>query len=222
MRSLVVGVDIGSVRQQPSEFAWAAIGTSGNLTAGGIDPESAVQAITQSLSEGKSVALCFEAPLSIPVPLATPEAWTTLGRARSGEGNRAWSAGAGAGALATGLAQGAWICERLATLDPQLSTTTQWPRWRSGEARLLIAEALVSGHGKPVAVQGNHAADAQAAALALAEALRDDEPRSDVQCTPESAFNLGATMALRAGLRISPDELRMDILVVRAKPVPTD
>lgn len=44
--------------------------------------------------------------MSVPVPGGQPDAWRGLGKARYGERNRPWSAGAGAGALATGLAQG--------------------------------------------------------------------------------------------------------------------
>jgi hypothetical protein len=46
------------------------------------------------------------------VPGTKPHAWRGLGKARDGEGNRPWPAGAGAGALATGLAQGAWMLRR--------------------------------------------------------------------------------------------------------------
>jgi hypothetical protein len=55
------------------------------------------------------VALGFECPLFVPLNLQ-PEALTT---ARSGEGSRPWSAGAGCGALATGLVQVAWILRKI-------------------------------------------------------------------------------------------------------------
>jgi hypothetical protein len=80
----------------------------------------------------------------------------------------------------------------------------------------------VSGAGKPVVVSGSqHAADAEAAALALAEILEDGEPGTDVECAPESALNLAAAMALWAGFDVQPAELHMELLVVRVKPVPT-
>ena len=48
--------------------------------------------------------------MSVPVPDGQPGAWHWLGESTAvNEGNRPWSAGAGAGALATRLAQGAWM-----------------------------------------------------------------------------------------------------------------
>lgn len=60
------------------------------------------------------MALGFEAPLMVPVSPVGVDGWTTLGQARQGETvdggrSRPWSAGAGSGALATGLAQLAWV-----------------------------------------------------------------------------------------------------------------
>jgi hypothetical protein len=158
--------------------------------------------------------------MSIPVPAVREDCWQLLGKACNGEGNRSWSAGAGPGALATGLAQGAWMLERLAEAAPTVKVTTQPEVWRDGGARLLLAEVFVSGAGKPVPVaSGQHAADAIAAGKALIERL--DMPGafvSDVWCSPHQAFNLLATMAIWAGLQIRPGELREDVLVIRAQP----
>lgn len=68
-----------------------------------------VDAVAGDLIAGEAVALGFECPLFVPVP-ATP---LQLGAARLGEGNRPWSAGAGASSLATGLAQVSWILAEL-------------------------------------------------------------------------------------------------------------
>jgi hypothetical protein len=43
---------------------------------------------------------------------------------------------------------------------------------------------------------------------------------SAVCCAPRQSFNLLAAMALWAGLRIDPGELRADVLVVAARPQP--
>ncbi len=105
--------------------------------------------------------------MAVPVPGPRSDEWHWLGRARTGEGNRPWSAGAGAGALATGVAQTAWILSRLHTLAPRAIATTQSQRFTAGEANLLLTEAFVSGTGKPVpVVAGQHIADAEAAARA--------------------------------------------------------
>ena len=214
----VVGVDVGSVR---SGFAWAAVDVpSGELSGAGRDPESAVQALEAALSEGRRAALILESPVAVPVPAADENGWRDLGRARAGEGNRPWSAGAGAGVLATGLAQTAWILSRLGSLRPGVTVTTQPARWGNGGAALLLAEAFVSGTGKPVPTEaGQHAADAEAAARGLAACLPGlaDTP-TDVTCEPHRSLNLLALSAQWAGLAIRADEAQLDVHVVRARP----
>src|SRR5260370_41995541 len=114
MGTRVVAVDIGSVRQ-PSKFAWAAFDAPGrDVVNEGADPQSAVSALVPGLLGGGQAALLLEAPMSVPVPRGRPDAWHGLGKARCGERDRPWSAGAGAGALATGLAQGGWMLGQLA------------------------------------------------------------------------------------------------------------
>ncbi len=218
----MVAVDIGSVRT--GSFAWAAVdvpqdGPLPEALAGfGSDPATAVEAVADGLVGGGCAVLALEAPMAVPVP----GDWALLGKGRAGEGNRPWSASAGAGALGTGLVQGAWMLAELGRVVSGLSVTTQVRRWgagRPGAARLLLVEAFVSGAGKPVAtVLGQHAADAEAAARVVAERLVGGR-ESDVVCAPQRAFNLLAAQALWAGLDIGDDELGLDVLVVRARPV---
>jgi hypothetical protein len=223
MRTRVVAVDIGSVKP-PSKFAWAAFDAPVRETiAEGDDPEAAVSSLLAGLGENRQGALLLESPVSVPVPPAQRNHWRSLGKARDGEGNRPWSAGAGAGALATGLAQGAWMLSRLATAEPGLTVTTQPGLWLGGGAHLLLAEAFVSGAGKPVPVAaGQHAADAAAAGIALIERLDSgDVLVSDVHCSPHKTFNLLAAMAMWAGLNLSPHELCQEVLVIRVRPRPS-
>lgn len=215
----VVAVDVGSVRT--GSFAWAAVdvpeaGPLPEALAGfGSDPATAVEAVVEVLGSGGRAVLALEAPMAVPVP----GDWALLGKGRAGEGNRPWSASAGAGALGTGLVQGAWMLAELGRMVTGLSVTTQVSRWRRGAARLLLVEAFVSGAGKPVAtVLGQHAADAEAAARVVAERLVSGG-ETDVVCAPARSFNLLAAQALWAGLDIGDDELRLDVLVVRARPV---
>ena len=212
----IVAVDIGSVRP-PSNFAWAAYDASGRIVVDkGTDPESAVSALVTGLLAGAQAVLLLEAPMSVPVPGSESDAWPALGKARCGERNRAWSARAGAGALATGLAQGAWMLSRLAVQVPGLAVTSQFDAWQSGDAQLLLAEAFVTADGKPEALSaGQNFADAAAAGLALLDML--DNPAaltSKVCCSPHGSFNLLAAMALRAELHIDLAELRAEVLVV--------
>lgn len=93
----VLGVDIGSVSGRDNAFAWAAVDMPGRCVAEeGRDPEGVVQALVEALPLGGRVALALEAPMGVPVPASDAEdGWRDLGRARHGEGNRTWSAGAG-------------------------------------------------------------------------------------------------------------------------------
>jgi hypothetical protein len=218
----VVAVDIGSVGPS-SKFAWAAFDAPGRvLIADGTDPETAVSALAPGLLAGAQAALLLEAPMSVPVPGGQPGAWRRLGKARDGEGNRPWSAGAGAAALATGLAQGAWMLRQVAITVPGLAATTRPESWRRGGAQLLLAEAFITAAGKPEPLPaGQDAADAAAAGLALAEVLGSSGLlTSTVRCAPQDPFNLLAAMALWAGLRIDHAELHAEVLVVAARPAP--
>ena len=87
---------------------------------------------------------------------------------------------------------------------------------------MLLGEAFVSAAGKPVPVSaGQHAADAAAAGRALVELPEDPRPlTSGVCCSPQASFNLLAAMALWAGLRMDPGELREEVLVIAVRPQP--
>lgn len=218
---LVLGVDVGSVRRKGG-FSWA---SSDCLLRGEDDPAALGAVVTSALDAGRAVALAFECPLSDPVPGVGDGEWRDLGRARSGEGNRSWSASAGTSALATGLVQLAWLCRYLAehcAVAPR--TTTQVGRFLTAEADLLIAEAMVTSEGKPEPVDcmKDHA-DALAAATRLAEILygaRAGSPvPTDVSCMPHGALNLATSAIWHAGLPISADELRLDVLVAKVLPV---
>jgi hypothetical protein len=218
----VVAVDIGSVRP-PSNFAWAAFDAPGrDLVGSGTDPESAVSGLVPGLRADTRAALLMEAPMSVPVPNGQPDAWRGLGKARSGERNRPWSAGRGAGALATALAQVAWMIRELAVKLPALAATTQAGTWRHDGAQLLLAEAFITASGKPEPLPtGQHAADAQAAGLASVDTLASSAPLvSAVCCSPQDPFNPLAATALWAGLQIDPGELHAEVLVIAARPAP--
>ncbi|AXK44190.1 hypothetical protein [Brachybacterium saurashtrense] len=215
----ILGIDIGSVRR-PGGFAWA---DSSGTHSGTDDPSAPALLIERALAEGRQVAIAVECPLSVPVPATTGRGWEALGRARTGEGNRSWSAGAGSGSLATGLVQLTWLLHHLVEHSPVgLRVTTQVPLFASGHARVLLVEAMVTSSGKPVPVDGvgQDEADALAAARRLAEILGSlpEHPPSDVRCAPAGALNLAATAALHAGAEIDPAELRQDVVVARALP----
>lgn len=218
---LVIGVDIGSVRR-PGGFSWAAPDDS---VQGQDDPSALGAAVVAALDAGEQVALGVECPLSVPVPAATAAGWPHLGRARDGDGTRSWSAGAGTGALATGLVQLAWLCRYVAERRPATAATTRLDRFVLAGAELFVAEAMVTGEGKPEPVGGADHADAVAAARRLAELLAaraaGDPVAGDVTCAPHVPLNLAAAAMLHAGLAVDPDKLRQDVLVAKARPVVT-
>lgn len=220
-RCRVVAIDVGSVRKN---FAWAGLDLPHHDTVGvgGTHPEGAALAVLEAVTAGVPVALGFEAPLMVPVsPVGVVDGWLTLGQARQGESadgrSRPWSAGAGSGALATGLVQLAWVLERVGATAPGLRCTTRPERWLASEAELFVWEAFVSGAGKPVPNSiTQHAADAAAAADTFA--IRLEESRlgeSDVTCAPATSFNLAAAAALYAGLARDDDEIRTPLQVYR-------
>jgi hypothetical protein len=219
---LIVGVDVGSVRRKGG-FSWA---TPDEHIYGDDDPPRLGCLLVEALNSVRRVALAFECPLAVPIPSVLGESWTELGRARRGEGNRSWSAGAGTGALATGLVQVAWLCRYLAEhCHAAPRVTTQLDYFAAAKADLLIAEAMVTSEGKPEPVNRlqDHA-DAVAAAKRLQEMLTrpGGEPGSDVSCAPHVALNLAAAAAMHAGMNIDESELRKDITVAKAKPIVTD
>lgn len=218
---LVLGVDVGSVRRKGG-FSWA---SSDGLLRGKDDPAVLGSVVASALDAGRPVALAFECPLSVPVPGVGQGGWRDLGRARSGEGNRSWSAGAGTGALATGLVQLAWLCRYLVEHCSEAPrATTQVSRFLKGEGDLLVAEAMVTGEGKPESVDGmqDHA-DSLAAAKRLAEILEATHAGvpvpADVTCLPHGALSLAATAVVHAGLPMSTDELGLDVLVAKVLPL---
>lgn len=220
----VVAVDVGSVR---TNFAWAGLDLPARrpVGEGGRHPEGAALAVLEALAAEEPVALGFEAPLMVPVsPVGPVDGWMTLGQARKGETadgrSRPWSAGAGSGALATGLVQLAWVLERIGSGFPGLRCTTRPEPWLNRDAELFVWEAFVSGTGKPIPSGiTQHAADAAAAADTFADRLNQGTlSNSDVVCTPASSFNLAAAAATFAGLTIGSDELRDQVQVYRTRP----
>lgn len=86
--------DIGSVKAD--RFGWAGV-TYRQEEKVGSDLNEFVTSIVDSIRNDEQVSVGFEAPMFVPVRDNVME----IGSARTGEGNRSWSAGAGTGALVT-------------------------------------------------------------------------------------------------------------------------
>jgi len=149
MNDLVVWVaDVGSVEQ--GNFGWCrALSPQEDDVTSGTDIYDFAKVIADDLSAGKRVAIGFECPLFVPVT----DDPVSLTKARKGEANRPWCAGAGSAVLATGLAECVWIFERIRCLARvPVQPTFHWEQCISREANLFIWEAFVTGTAKAASV----------------------------------------------------------------------
>lgn len=198
----IVCADIGSVAS--NNFGWFA-----NTAASGTTPCSLANYVASVLNEERPVALGFECPLF--VPLRSDE--RTLTRARPGEHNRAWSAGAGCGALATGLVQVTWVLQAIRSqLKGPAQFHSSWETFSSLKSGLFIWEAFVSGRSK----RDGHVADALCAVEAFTAAIPNPAEKNAIQ--PDSPVHslLGAAL-LRTGWSVDLAILGMPSLVIRGK-----
>lgn len=198
---ITICADVGSVAK--GNFAWwSSNGESGD------SPSALATHVQKSLANGYPVALGFECPLF--VPLLDDE--KSLTNARPGEGSRAWSAGAGCGALATGLVQVAWILQEVRRglarpAEPFLS----WDAFVARESGLFLWEAFVSGKAKG----DTHIADAKLGAETFMRALPDPTLHNAVVCSSPIYSLLGAAL-LRTGWSTDLRVLQEACLVLRA------
>jgi hypothetical protein len=145
--------DIGSVKK--GRFAWYG-GLANGKKQGGSSIQALVEEISSRLRAHHPVALGIECPLFVIIP----DDPILLTEARPGEGNRAWSAGAGAGALATGLTETVWILRGIRRLtSSNLKVFLDLARFKKKANGLFLWEAFVSGKGKG----GSHEGDAKKA-----------------------------------------------------------
>ncbi len=200
-------VDIGSVR---GRFGWArdcGPGGGPEVRRGGEEILELADAVAADVKAGRPVALGFECPLWVPVPRDPLD----LGRARPGEGDRPWSAGAGAGVLATGLAQVVWILREVAI---QMSCAPvfflRWSDFVGLGSGVFLWEAFVTKDAK----LGTHPDDAAAAVEHFLSTL-PDPMSADLGATADVHSLLGAAL-LRAGWSTDLTLLQQACVVLRA------
>ena len=200
---IVWAVDVGSVKR--NRFGWCR--KSRQRLESSHDIGALVSGVVADLEQGRQVALGFECPLFVPITQDPKE----LTGARVGEGNRAWAAGAGCGALATGLTESVWVLEHIQkATTKRIIPTVDWPRFRDGDANLFLWEAFVTGAAKGE----THMNDAEIAAEAFWRNL-DDIPGANA-VTAEAPFSLIGAALLRAGLTTDPGVLFKPCVVLRA------
>jgi hypothetical protein len=203
---VVFCADVGSVKA--GNFGWA---RSEPQTHTGVDCDSSspvhlADAVVDELHAGRPVALGFECPLFVPVPVDA----AALGTGRVGEGNRPWSAGAGTGALATGLVQAAWVLASIRTRCPDETLHLDWPAFAAKSRGLLLWEAFVSAAAKGK----THMDDATIAVAAFSNVLPDPATASTVSA--ERPLSLAGAVALWSGWLDDRLALHQSPLVIRA------
>lgn len=200
--------DIGSVPN--GRFGWARVASGENDVErhrDGTEIAQLVDALAADIGAGRPVALGFECPLYLPVP----DKPLLLGRARQGEANRSWSAGAGAGALATGAVEVAWILAALRERLPASGPTLDWDAFMQSGRGLFLWEAFVTDRAKAA----THVDDATVAVSAFRDALPDIAAANAVSTEARPLSLLGAAL-LWAGWSSDLGLLHQPCIVIKA------
>lgn len=198
--------DVGSIAR--GRFGWAGRLADGSSPESGTSIVEFAARVSARLQSGIAVALGFECPLFVPYPQHPSE----LTRARRGEGSRPWCAGAGAGALAVGLTESAWVLSRVHDqVSPEPALFVSWPEFQKSRCALFLWEAFVTGRAK---MGGSHENDATLAVNAFCAALPDPTSKSIIGET--DVFSLVAAAALRAGWQEAASLINHPCLVLSA------
>lgn len=201
----IYAADIGSIKS--NNFAWARMvnNTEQRYTDSSIT--KLVDTISFDINQNNLVCLGFECPLFINLP-DNPFLLTS---ARTGEGSRAWSAGAGCGSLATGLAETLWILSNLYHKSKEkIIPTYNVDDLFKGHANLLLWEAFVSSHSKGT----SHREDSAIAVQAFSEKLKANNLITDVLV--DNPYSLVGAALLRSGITDDIEFLKEQCIVIKA------
>jgi len=187
MPIVIYCADIGSVKK--GNFGWARLPvdeTSAECISGH-DIQAFADSIAADINSGCHVALGFECPLFVPIP----DDPLDLTSARPGEGDRPWSAGGGAGSLATGLTETVWILNQVGTqVADRPEVFVEWSAFRKARRGLFVWEAFVTKETKAKTHQG----DAELAVLSFRSALPDLKTHNAVVCEGTVRSLFGAAL----------------------------
>ena len=130
---MICCADIGSVAN--GNFGWAGhYGEPDREAPSGTDIGEFARFVAHGLAVEEKVSLGFECPLWIPVA----DEPSRLTRARPGERDRAWSAAAGSASLTTGMAQVAWILDRIRRQTEETEAFLDWRGFQRSQRGLFI------------------------------------------------------------------------------------
>jgi hypothetical protein len=199
--------DVGSIAK--GKFAWARRlpGDTEEELHAPSSIESLAGAVAHQLERDRPLALGFEAPLFLPVPVASSE----LGKARPCDVNApAWSSQIGGSVMATGIAQLAWTLRRVRERAPATELFLQWEPFAAVGHGLLVWEAFVTRDAKGTS-------DEEDATIGLdAFCAQLPTPGDDNANETEAPLSLAAMAGMWAGWDLSPELLASACLVVRA------
>src|ERR1700686_2387506 len=212
MSRAIYAVDVGSTRcdkgQEPN-FAWARVDPDiANSVIASCDIQHLANRVIGDLQCHRSVALGFEAPLFIPVPIDA----RTLCHGRENEGGRSFAAPAGLAVTTLGLHQAAWILRTIAECcGNSVKFETDAAAWPPSENQRFVFcwEAFVSGS----AHSATHVQDAATAAMAFLEAEHD--LRAATTINAECPRSLIGAAALWSGLATDRKILHQATVVIR-------
>ncbi|WP_444897367.1 hypothetical protein [Microbulbifer sp. SSSA005] len=196
--------DVGSIKNQ--KFGWAAFLPGEHESLLGTDIEVFANLIAKSISSSHKVTLGFECPMFVPArknPIL-------VNSARLGEGNRSWSAGAGTGALATGLVEYLWVFARITEIlgySPNIQF--DWNEFLNSDS-VFVWEAFVTSTSKGA----GHAEDAAIAVDCFNRAISEIDSISAIK--EESVLSLVGAAALKAGWSTDVGLLSKSCVVIKA------
>jgi hypothetical protein len=196
---LVAAIDVGS----PAKVGWAT--NEGAKGCGSLD--ELIELVSAALRAERKVAVGFEAPCWVPRGRAYLRMTANRGGIEARMA-RPWSAGAGCGSLASGVANAGWFADALYKSYGPVRLTSLLDRYMEGSAQLFVWEAFVSGHLKAV----SHEGDAQLAV----EAFTEGWPKLCSAVDLEPCVNLLAAAFLAAEHILLPDEIGRAGLVIAA------
>jgi hypothetical protein len=198
----VAVIDIG----RADNTGWA---IDGPTPSQGKSIDECVDALAVALDEG-ALALGFEAPMFVPLHRDAKK----LTRARNGESNRAFTAGAGSAALVCGLVVVPYVLKKLRERAPTATATLDWKTPLDGSGHILLFEAFVSH--QPKGDDGRHIRDALLAIEKFREGMGNPaEFQSAIN--EQECLNLVGAALLRTGWTTDINILSQPCLVVRQK-----
>jgi hypothetical protein len=176
----VAVVDIGKL----TNLGWVVEGPS--VTESGTDIDSCIEALASAMKMGP-LALGFEAPMFVPYGRKRCD----LDKARKGERDSSFSAGAGACVLTKGLVIVPYILEGLRRRAQAARPTFKW-RERLSKQDLLLFEAFVTH-------VGTSASHEECARLALKRFPKGERASYESAVEEPRIMNLLGAMLLRIG-----------------------